>query len=180
MKGKIFKVTWKRSLFGLELGFKWCLKNVFNSFTYVFIFGCAGSSFLHELFSSYGEQGLLSGCSVSVCCDGFSCCRTQALGHTGFSSCSPWAHQLWLPGSGAQARGIFLNQGSNLCPLHGQADSLPLTHQGSHGINFIWPFSQELESHHLPECLSLSTLLHDTCLSASSLQAGPFFQLTKQ
>ena len=37
MKGKIFKVTWKRSLFGLELGFKWCLKHVFNSFTYVFL-----------------------------------------------------------------------------------------------------------------------------------------------
>ena len=29
------------------------------------------------------------------------------------------------------AHGIFLDQGSNLCPLHWQADSLPLCHQGS-------------------------------------------------
>ena len=29
------------------------------------------------------------------------------------------------------ARGIFLDQGSNLCPLHWQAGSLPLSHQGS-------------------------------------------------
>ena len=93
MKGKIFKVTWKRSLFGLELGFKWCLNmSLIVLLTYFFLFGCAGSSFLHELFSSYGEQGLLSGCSVGVCCDGFSCRRPQAPGHTGFSSCSPWAH----------------------------------------------------------------------------------------
>ena len=28
-------------------------------------------------------------------------------------------------------QGIFLNQGSNLCPLHCQADSLPLSHLGS-------------------------------------------------
>ena len=29
------------------------------------------------------------------------------------------------------ARGIFPDQGSNLCLLHWQADSLPLSHQGS-------------------------------------------------
>ena len=29
------------------------------------------------------------------------------------------------------ARGIFLDQGSNLCPLHWQVDSYPLDHQGS-------------------------------------------------
>ena len=29
------------------------------------------------------------------------------------------------------ARGIFPDQGSNLCPLHWQADSQPLRHQGS-------------------------------------------------
>ena len=43
---------------------------------------------------------------------------------------------LRLPGSGVQAlllcgSGIFLDQGSNLCLLHWQADSLPLSHQGS-------------------------------------------------
>ena len=30
-----------------------------------------------------------------------------------------------------QTRGIFPDQGSNLCPLHRQADSKPLHHQGS-------------------------------------------------
>ena len=31
----------------------------------------------------------------------------------------------------SEARGIFLDQGSNWCPLHWQADSQPLNHQGS-------------------------------------------------
>ena len=34
------------------------------------------------------------------------------------------------------ARGIFPDQGSNPCPLHWQADSLPLRHQGSPGLYF--------------------------------------------
>ena len=52
---------------------------------------------------------------------------------------APWAQELWLPGSKAQAQqlctglvsctcGIFLNQGQNPCPLHCQADSHPLYH----------------------------------------------------
>ena len=32
------------------------------------------------------------------------------------------------------ACGIFLDQGSNPCPLHQQADSYPLYHQGSPGL----------------------------------------------
>ena len=32
------------------------------------------------------------------------------------------------------ARGIFPGQGSNLCPLHWEADSQPLRHQGSPGL----------------------------------------------
>ena len=34
------------------------------------------------------------------------------------------------------ARGIFPDQGSNLCPLHWQADSQPLRHQGSPNYDF--------------------------------------------
>ena len=34
------------------------------------------------------------------------------------------------------ARGIFPDQGSNPCPLHWQADSQPLRHQGSPHINY--------------------------------------------
>ena len=44
----------------------------------LFIFGCAGSSLLHGLFSSCGEQGLLSSCPARASpCSGFSC-RAQA------------------------------------------------------------------------------------------------------
>ena len=53
----------------------------------------AGFLLLCRLFSSCGEQGLLSSCRVwaSLCSD-FSLCGAQALGHTSFSSCSTWAH----------------------------------------------------------------------------------------
>ena len=63
----------------------WFLKKVtlnnFENFIY-FIFGCAGSSLLQELFSICGERGLFSSCGVraSHCC-GFSWsmgCRVQA------------------------------------------------------------------------------------------------------
>ena len=74
---------------------------------------------------------------------GLSSCGTQALERVGFSSCGAWAQQLCLMGSvvvahGLQiagsvvvahglscsaACGIFLDQGSNLCPLHWQVDS---------------------------------------------------------
>ena len=35
------------------------------------------------------------------------------------------------------ACGIFPDQGSNPCPLHWQADSQPLCHQGSPGLRFL-------------------------------------------
>ena len=35
-------------------------------------------------------------------------------------------------------QGIFLTQGSNMSLLHWQADSLPLSHQGSPVLNFKW------------------------------------------
>ena len=35
------------------------------------------------------------------------------------------------------ARGIFPDQGSNPCPLHWQADSQPLRHQGSPTLDFL-------------------------------------------
>ena len=38
--------------------------------------------------------------------------------------------------SRSAARGIFPDQGSNPCPLHRQADSQPLRHQGSPAHNF--------------------------------------------
>ena len=53
--------------------------NFFILKVYLFIFGCAGSSLLCGLFSSCGEWGLLSSCSVQAfhCGGGFSCYGAQ-------------------------------------------------------------------------------------------------------
>ena len=60
-------------------------------FIYLFVFGCAGSSLLYELFSSCGDWGLLSSCGAPAShCSGFSCCWTQALG--------AWASVVLAPG----------------------------------------------------------------------------------
>ena len=54
---------------------------------YLFISGCAGSLLLLRLFSSCGEQGLLSSCTAQASyCSGLSCCRAPALGYVGSSS----------------------------------------------------------------------------------------------
>ena len=86
-----------------------------------------------QAFSSGGECRLLSGCGASHC-SGFSCCRTQALG--------AWAsvvvaHRL----THSLACGVFLDQGSKLCPLHWQAYSYPLHHQGSPQPLFLFSFT---------------------------------------
>ena len=66
-------------------------------------------------------------------------CGPQAPGHSGSSGCASQALELRLSSCGAWAqlfRGIFLEQGSNLCLQNWQADSLPLDHQGSPHMNF--------------------------------------------
>ena len=45
------------------------------------------------------------------------------------------------------ARGIFPDQGSNPCPLHWQADSQPLRHQGSPRATFLIMRLPPLPSH---------------------------------
>ena len=96
---------------------------------------CAGSLLLHRVFSSCGEQGLLSSCgSQASHCGGFFCCKAQAPGCTGFSSCDSRALEHKFTGSVIVAHrpccsvecGILLDQGSNLHPPPWQADSLPL------------------------------------------------------
>ena len=90
-------------------------KTIFLS--YLFIFDGTGSSLLLKLFSSCGKQGLLSSCGVWASHCG------------GFSYCGAWALDSWASAmvehrfSCSKARGIFPNQGSNLCPLPWQADS---------------------------------------------------------
>ena len=81
---------------------------------------------LHWVFSSCGEQGLLSNCSVQAShCGGFSCCRAQAsvvtasvvraLGLQSMGSVVT-AHGL----SCCWTCGIFLDQESNPCPCIGR------------------------------------------------------------
>ena len=63
------------------------------------------------------EWRLLSrGCAWGSPWGGFSPCRAQALGHVGSVAA---AHRLSCPA----VWGIFLDQGSNPCPLHWQVDS---------------------------------------------------------
>ena len=68
--------------------------------------------------------------------DGFSCCKARA---PGTQASVAVARGLQSAGSAAVAHGlscsaacgILPDQGSNPCPLHWQADSQPLCHQGS-------------------------------------------------
>ena len=87
--------------------------------------------------SSCREWGLLFSCGAwASLSGGFSCCGAQALGRVGSVVA---ARGLWSSGSVVVAHRlscsvgcrIFLDQGSNLCLLHWQADSYPLHHQGS-------------------------------------------------
>ena len=89
----------------------------------LFIFG------LHWVFIAVHGLSLVAGaslhCSVRAShCGGFSCCRAWALGTR--------ASVVVAHGSSCSAAcGIFPDQGSNPCPLHWQADSQRLRHQGS-------------------------------------------------
>ena len=84
------------------------------------------------------EQGLLCICRTQAShYSGFSCCRAQALRHSGFGSCGLQFPEHRLSQFVVQglscpvAGGILPDQGSNLCPLHRQTDSLPLDYLGS-------------------------------------------------
>ena len=92
-------------------------------FLYLFIFGYAGSSLLHRLFSSCGKWGLLF---VEVC--GLLLAVASLVAEHGLQSTGSIvvAHGL----SSSVTCGIFFHQGSNLRLLHWQVYSLPLSHQG--------------------------------------------------
>ena len=72
---------------------------------------------------------LASGGHSSSRCAGLSLSRPLPLRSTG-STCAGSVVVAHGPSCSA-ARGIFPDQGSNPCPLHWQADSQPLCHQGS-------------------------------------------------
>ena len=113
------------------------------------VFGCAESSLLHRLFSSCSEWGyslaavrrLLIAVPSLLQSTGSVVLGLQQLQHVGSVVV---ALGLQSTGSGvvvhglscSMACGIFLYQASNLSLLHWQADSLPLSHQGSPSILF--------------------------------------------
>ena len=76
-------------------------------------------------------------CQLSLVAVSWGCSRVAVLILlTLVASLVEGALECWLSRYGTQALvahacGIFLDQGSNLCPLHWQADSYPLDHQGS-------------------------------------------------
>ena len=107
-------------------------------FIYLFIYGCFGSSFLCEGFSLV----VASGGHSSSCCAGLSLSRPLLLQSTGSRRAGSVivAHG---PSCSA-ACGIFTDQGSNPCPMHWQADSQPLCHQGSPVGRFLITISISL------------------------------------
>ena len=119
----------------LKFSYGTFLKAIFQRFIILFdflVFGCPGSSVSCALFffsSSFSELWLLCSCGVwDSRCGSFS--------YRGADS-RVQAQWLWHHGlSWSAACGIFLDQGSNPCLLHWQADSEPpriLSHQGSLG-----------------------------------------------
>ena len=95
------------------------------------MFGCT-ESLMYVGFLQLQQAGATLRCSVWVShCSGFSCCRTQALDPQA-SAVTTWdsvivAHRF----SCSAPCKNFLDQRLTLCPLHWQADSYPLCHQGS-------------------------------------------------
>ena len=92
---------------------------------------------LHWLSSHCGEWWLLSSCGAQAShCSGSACCGAPALRCTGCRSCDSPApeHRPMVVAHGlscSTACGIFPDQDLNLCLLHRQVNSLPLSHQGS-------------------------------------------------
>ena len=88
-----------------------------NLFIYLFIFGCVGSLFLCEGFLQLQRAGATlhrcAGLSLS--------CRGLLLRSTGSRRAGSVVVMHGL--SCSAARGIFPDQGLNLCPLHWQVDS---------------------------------------------------------
>ena len=97
--------------------FLFCFKNIYLFLVALGLHCCA------RAFSSCGEWGLLSSFGAwAFHFGGFSCGAQASVAVVHRLSCS------------VVAGGIFLDQGSNSCPLHQQADSQPLDRQGSPGV----------------------------------------------
>ena len=141
---------WPESLFGFSFFF------FFLRFLFIYLFDPYPPLYFIDLFLAVRGLAALAALALegrgssgryaqASDCGAFSCCGAQALG-AGLQQVQLRAHHWWLSGPGAQASAVvacrfswlrsmwtlFLEQGSNPCPLHWQADSHhPLHHQGS-------------------------------------------------
>ena len=104
----------------------------FLIFIYLFIWAVLGLRFCARAFSSCGKRGPLFIAVRSL----LSPSRPLLLGSTG-SRCAGSVIVAHGPSCSA-ACGIFPDQGPNPCPLHWQADSQPLRHQGSPLISILF------------------------------------------
>ena len=114
-----------------------CVIHILLSLSLFFFFWPCWVFIATRLFSSCGEWWLLSSWGASLLQRTDSrALRLQKLWHVSSSVADPG---LWSTSSAVVAHrlscsgtcGIFLDQESNLCLMHWQADSLPLSHQGS-------------------------------------------------
>ena len=133
-------------------------------------FGYAGSSLLRRFLSSCGEWGAYSWLLIAeaslVAEPGLEGTWASVVSVCGLSGCGSWAPRAGSVAVGhgpccSVMQGIFPDQGLNLCLLHWQADSLPLSHQGSpisHHF-FVFSFCND-------DCSDLC--VSHTCFQASS------------
>ena len=111
-----------------------CKKRCFLSlwiFLINFIFVCAWSSWLRELFSSCSSRGLLLLAVRRLPLQWPLSLQSTGSRHPGFRSCSTDSAVVACGLTCSLAGGIFSDQRSNLNPLPWQADSYPLHHQKS-------------------------------------------------
>ena len=120
-----------------------------------------------------------SGGHSSSWCVGLSLSRLLLLRSTGSRRAGSVvvAHGL----SCSAACGIFPDQGSNPCPLHWQADSQPLRHQGSPPSVCVFMWTSLFSSYLGVELLDYTVILSLTFWGTAKLNskvAVPFYNLT--
>ena len=134
LNGSIFLISHPLYIGGggaeLELHLRLGQPHLFLKKKYLFIYGCVGSVSVRGL-----SLVAASGGHSSSRCAGLSLSRPLSLRSTGSRRAGSVvvAHR---PSCSA-ACGIFPDRGSNPCPLHWQADSQPLRHQGSPSLTFF-------------------------------------------
>ena len=122
-----------------------CILFLFKSSIFILLIYLTALGFLccTWAFSSCGKWGLLSSCSAPASpCDGFFCCKAEALGIWASEAA---AHKLQGTGSVVVAHWFSCptcmwnlpERGSGPCPLHWWAGSLPLDHQGNPAFDFL-------------------------------------------